>query len=46
MKVKPDVAAILNFFSRSIPQIEADHLDAAPVAPIAGMSKGGFSGAL
>ena len=40
------MAAILNFFSRSIPQIEADHLDAAPLAPIGGMRKGGFSGAL
>jgi hypothetical protein len=29
VKVKADVAAILNFFSRSTPQIEADHLDAA-----------------
>jgi hypothetical protein len=48
VKVKADVAAILKFFSpaRSIPQIEADHLDAAPVAPIGGMRKGGFSGAL
>ena len=46
-KVKADVAAILNFFSRSTPQIEADHLDAASVvAPIGGMRKGGFSGAL
>jgi hypothetical protein len=39
VKVKADVAAILNFFSRSIPQIEADHLDAASVAPIGGMRK-------
>ena len=31
------------FFPR---QIAADHLDAAPVAPIGGMRKGGFSGAL
>ena len=46
VKVKADVAAILNFFSRSIPQMEADHLDAASVAPIGGMRKGGFSGAL
>ena len=46
VKVKADVAAILNFFSRSIPQIEADHLDAASVARIGGMRKGGFSGAL
>ena len=44
VKVKADVAAILNFFSRSIPQIEADHLEA--LAPIGGMRKGGFSGAL
>ena len=40
------MAAILNFSSRSIPQIEADHLDAAPLAPIGGMRKGGFSGAI
>ena len=46
VKVKADVAAILNFFSRSIPQIEPDHLDAAPLAPIGGMRKGGFSAAL
>jgi len=46
VKVKADVAAILNFFSRSTPQIEADHLDAAPVVPTGGMRKGGFSGAL
>ena len=46
VKVKADVAAILNFFSRSIPQIEPDHLDAVPLAPIGGMRKGGFSGAL
>ena len=39
VKVKADVAAILNFFSR--PQIEADHHDAAPLAPIGGMRKGG-----
>jgi hypothetical protein len=39
------VAAILKF-SVPIPQIEADHHDAAPVAPIGGMRKGGFSGAL
>ena len=44
VKVKADVAAILNFFSR--PQIEADHHDAAPLAPIGGMRKGGFSAAL
>jgi hypothetical protein len=41
VKVKADVAAILNFFSRSIPQIETDHLDAASVAPIGGMRQGG-----
>ena len=46
VKVKADVAAFLNFFSRSTAQIEADHLDAAPVVPIGGMRKGGFSGAL
>jgi hypothetical protein len=40
VKVKADVAAILNFFSRSIPQIEADHLDAAPLAPIGGCARG------
>ena len=33
------MAAICNFFSRSIPQIEADHLEA--LAPIGGMRKGG-----
>src|SRR5215471_1208649 len=38
VKVKADVAAILNFFS---PQIEADHHDAAPV-PIGGIAQGGF----
>jgi hypothetical protein len=46
VKVKADVAAILNFFSCSIPQIEADHLEAAPLAPIRGMRKGDFSGAI
>jgi len=46
VKVKADVAAFFNFFSRSTAQIEADHLDAAPVVPIGGMRKGGFSGAL
>ena len=44
VKDKADVAAILNFFSRT--QIEADHHDAVPVVPIGGMRKGGFSGAL
>ena len=43
VKVKADVAAILKFFSRSIPQIEPDHLDVAPLAPIGGMRKGGSS---
>jgi hypothetical protein len=46
VKVKADVAAILIFFSRSVPQIEAEHLDAAPLAPIRGDAEGGFSGAL
>jgi hypothetical protein len=41
VKVKADVAAILNFFSRLTPQIEADHLDAVPVVPTGGMRKGG-----
>ena len=45
VKVKADVAAILKFFL-PMPQIEADHHDAAPVVPIGGMRKGGFSGAL
>jgi hypothetical protein len=45
VKVKADVAAILKVFL-PMPQIEADHHDAAPVAPIGGMRKGGFSGAL
>jgi len=45
VKVKADVAAIPKFFL-PIPQIEADHHDAAPVVPIGGMRKGGFSGAL
>jgi hypothetical protein len=39
------VAAILKFFL-PIAQIEADYHDAAPVVPIGGMRKGGFSGAL
>jgi len=43
VKVKADVAAILNFFSRS--QIEADNLDAAPWY-VGGIRKGGFSGAI
>ena len=43
VKVKADVAAIINFFSRT--QIEADNLDEVPVAPNGGMRKGGFSGA-
>jgi hypothetical protein len=42
VKVKADVAAFLNFFSRSTPQIEADPLDAAPVVPIGGDAQGGF----
>ena len=46
VKVKADVAAILNFFSHSIRQIEADHLAAAATGSIGGMRKGGFSGAL
>jgi hypothetical protein len=45
IKVKADVAAILKVFL-PMPQIEADHHDAAPVAPIGGMRKGGFSRAL
>ena len=44
VKVKADVAAILKVFL-PMAQIEADHHDAAPVAPIGGMRKGGFSGA-
>ena len=40
------MAAILNFFSGSIPEIEADDLDAAATVSIGGMRKGGFSGAL
>jgi len=40
VKVKADVAAILKFFLL-IPQIEADHHDAAPLVPIGGMRKGG-----
>ena len=40
------MAAILNFFYRSTPQIESDDLDAAPVVPTGGMRKGGFSEAL
>jgi hypothetical protein len=46
VKVKADVAAILNFFSHSIRQIEVDDLGAAPTVSIGGMRKGGFSGAL
>ena len=46
VKVKADVAAILKFFRFPIPQIDADHDDAAPMVPIGGMRKGGFSGAL
>jgi hypothetical protein len=46
VKVKADVAAILNSFFRSIPQMEADHLDAAPVAPIGGCARGGQRSAL
>ena len=45
VKVKADVAAILKFFLL-IPQIEADHHDAAPLVPIGGMRKGGFSAAV
>jgi hypothetical protein len=44
VKVKADVAAILKFFSPDAQM--ADHHDAAPVAPIGGMRKGGFSVAL
>jgi hypothetical protein len=39
VKVKADVAAILKFFL-PMPQIEADHHDAAPVVSIGGMRKG------
>jgi hypothetical protein len=46
VKVKADVAAILNFFSHSIRQIEVDDVGAAPTVSIGGMRKGGFSGAL
>ena len=46
VKVKADVAAILNFFSHSIRQIEVEQLGAAPTVSIGGMRKGGFSGAL
>ena len=42
VKVKADVAAILKVFL-PMAQIEADHHDAAPVAPLGGMRKGGFS---
>ena len=45
VKVKADVAAILKFFL-PMPQIEVNHHEAAPVATIGGMRKGGFSGAL
>jgi hypothetical protein len=45
VKVKADVAAILKFFSFFSPN-RIRHHDAAPVAPIGGMRKGGFSGAL
>ena len=41
VKVKVDVAAILKFF---LPTMTTR--DAAPVVPIGGMRKGGFSGAL
>ena len=41
VKVKADVAAILKFF---LPTMTTR--DAAPVVPIGGMRKGGFSGAL
>jgi hypothetical protein len=40
------VAAILTFFFRSIPESEANHLDAAATASSGGMRKGGFRGAL
>jgi hypothetical protein len=43
VKVKADVAAIIIFSPRSI---SANRLDAASVATIGGMRKGGFSGAL
>jgi hypothetical protein len=39
VKVKADVAAILKFFL-PIPQIEANHHDAAPVVASGGMRKG------
>ena len=39
------MAAILKFFL-PMPQMEADHHDAAAVVPIGGMRKGGFSGAI
>jgi hypothetical protein len=46
VKVKADVAAILNFFSNSIRQVEVDHLGVVQTVSIGGMRKGGFSGAL
>ena len=46
VEVKADVAAILNFFSHSIRQIEVEQLGAAPTVSIGGMRKGGFSGAI
>ena len=46
VKVKADVAAILTFFFRPIPEIDSDHLDAAATASIGGMRKGGFRGAI
>jgi hypothetical protein len=45
LKSRPRWRPSFLFFSRSIPQIEADQLDAAPVVPIGGMRRGGFSGA-
>jgi hypothetical protein len=45
VKVKADVAAILKFFI-PIPQIKADHHDAAPAVPHRGDAQGGFSGAV
>jgi hypothetical protein len=42
IKVKADVAAILNFFSRSIPQIEADHSGRGPAGAHRGDAQGGF----
>ena len=46
VKVKADVAAILNFSLPTITNFSLPTITTKPQSPIGGMRKGGFSGAL